>query len=263
MRAIFTAGVLDAMAERGDTAYDLVIGVSAGAYCATSFLSGQHGRIQKIVERYMSTSRYVSPARMLVGGSLIDQDYLIDTVTKVLLPLDEKAFRASSPEFEVVTTHAHTGEPCYLPGKDEDWLSALHATVAMPFFYRGGPIEFRKELHFDGSITEPVPLARAIARGATDITVVLNRPVSWEPEPLGALARLALRVELADYPGTYAALLRTPLAYRAARLHLDGPPPGVRLRVIRPPSSYAVTRFTRDTRLLEQGYRQGFEVADL
>lgn len=262
MRAIFTAGVLDAMAERGEPPFDLVIGVSAGAYCAASYLAGQKERIKLIVERYMNTSQYVSPARMLIGGSLIDQDFLINKVTRELLPLDLDALRDSTSNFEVVTTHAVTGEPCYLPAKDEDCLQAIHATVAMPFFYRGGPIEFRSEEHFDGSITDPVPISRAIAGGATEITVVLNRPVSWEPEPLGAISRLALRAELTGYPGTFKAMLRTPEAYRAARYMLDSPPRGVKIRLIRPPSSYNVTRFTRDMKLLEQGYRLGMEALD-
>jgi predicted patatin/cPLA2 family phospholipase len=259
LRAIFTAGVLDAMAQSGEPPFDLVVGTSAGAYCASSFLAGQHGRIKNIVERYMNSSKYVNPARMIVGGSLIDQDFLIHEVTRTLLPLDVDALKASPSTFEVVTTHAQTGEPCYLPAQEDDCIEALHATVAMPFFYRGGPVEFRSEEHFDGSLTEPVPLSRAIARGATEITVVINRSVSWEPPPLSLPARLVLRAELGSYKGAYKAMLNLPQAYRSSRYLLDSPPRDVKIRLFRPPASYAVQRFTRDTSMLEQGYRQGRE----
>jgi predicted patatin/cPLA2 family phospholipase len=259
MRAIFTAGVLDAMAANNEPAFDIVVGVSAGGYCAASYLAGQHERIKNIVERYMVTAKYVSPARMAIGGSLIDQDYLINKVTKELLPLDLDALKSTTAIFEVVTTHANTGEPCYITATDDDCLTALHATIAMPFFYKGGPIEFRNELHFDGSVSDPVPLTRAISLGASHVTVILTRAVSWEPPPLGVISRLAVRASLSSYPGVYNALINVSRAYRSARFLLDSPPPGVELRVITPPSGYQVSRFTRDPELIQTGYRLGRE----
>lgn len=50
VRGIYTAGVLDVFLEQGIT-FDGVIGVSAGAIHACSYLSGQHGRNVVVLTR--------------------------------------------------------------------------------------------------------------------------------------------------------------------------------------------------------------------
>ena len=44
MRIVFTAGVLDVLLERDAPPFDWIVGVSAGAACATSYLARQPGR---------------------------------------------------------------------------------------------------------------------------------------------------------------------------------------------------------------------------
>lgn len=255
MRGIFTAGVLDALAGRGEPPFDIVIGVSAGAYCASSFLAGQHGRIRRIVTRHMTGTNYANPWRLLWGGSAIDQAYLMGPVTRRMDPLDLGALRSSRSRFEVVATRADTGEPAYLPAQDEDCLDALHATVAVPFFYRGGPVAFRGEDHFDGSVSDPVPVYRAIALGATHVTVVLTR--REPPEPPGMASRCFLAAALRRYPEIPSAIATRHTAYARALESISSPPAGIRMRPVLPPEGFPVRRFTRDRRRILEGYDMG------
>jgi predicted patatin/cPLA2 family phospholipase len=259
MRGIFTAAVLDGLAHRGDTDFDLVIGVSSGAYCAASFLAGQHGRVRRIVREHMTGSNYANPWRMLRGGSFVDQDFLMGPITLELDPLDVGALRRARAAFEVVTAHARTGRPCYLPAQDDDCLDAIHASGAIPVFYRGAPKRFRGEDHFDGSVADPVPIRRAVALGATRLTVVRTR-APWDADgPLPLAARLAIRATLGEHPAIRRAIGDRHRAYREARELLRRPPAGVEITLWAPPRGFPVTRFTRDPRVVLEGYRVGRE----
>ncbi len=257
MRGIFTAGVLDALAGIGPPPFDVVIGVSAGACCAASYLAGQLGRNRRIFVDHMTTRRFASLSRALLGGSFVDMDYIMGPVTFLLDPLDLEALRSSETDLEVVATDAATGEPRYLPGRGRDAVAALLATVAMPVFYDGGPVPLRGERLFDGGVADPVPVERALALGARDLTVVLTRPASWRAAPMSGLARLVSAASLSRYPGTLAALARRHEVYERVRAVLSAPPRGVALRVVRPPEGFPVARFTTDLAALDSGYAMG------
>lgn len=260
MRAVFTSGVLDGLAERQEPVFDLAIGVSAGACCATSFLAGQHGRNRRIFVELMTSRIFVDPWRLITGGSVFDMDYLMGPVATMLDPLDLDAVRGCGTRFEAGVAEAHTGEARYLPADGPDLLQALLASVAIPILYRGGPIKFRGGAYFDGGVVDPVPVARALALGATDITVVLTHPQGWQPTPMTLVERAITRVGLAGYPALRRAMgAPRRAAYLRAFDLLERPPAGVRMTVYTPPADFAVARTTRDPEQLARGYTQGLQ----
>lgn len=257
MRGIFTAGVLDAFVEVREPPFDLIIGVSAGACCAASYLSRQVYRNYVIFSEYMTTRAFANPARLLWGGSAVDMDYLMGPVTYDLYPLDIDTMCAFEGQVEAVATNAETGEAAYLPAKDSDCVTALHATVAMPFYYRGGPIRFRGKDYFDGAVSDPVPFGRALAQGATEITVVLTRPRGWSPSPMSPIARLVLSRHLKGFPKIFERLSVYADTQLEAHTLVESPPPGVEVRVITPPDDFPVDRFTQNKVSLHKGYEMG------
>jgi len=262
MRGIFTSGVLDALAERREPPFDLIIGVSAGACCAASYLSGQAFRNYVIFTEYMTTRAFANPVRMLWGGSAVDMDFLMGQVTHELYPLDIEAMCSSEGRLEAVATHAETGEAAYLPTKGADCVAALHATVAMPFFYRGGPIRFRGEDYFDGAVSDPVPIQRALAEGATHVTVVMTRPRDWSPKPMSRVARRVLSRHLERYPRIFEKLTVYNETQAKAHSVVESIPSNVDVRIILPPDDFPVERFTLDKAALHLGYRMGRETAE-
>ena len=58
-RGFYTAGVFEAFMDAG-LMFPYIIGVSAGAANAISYISGQKGRNRQIVEKYLGDHRYVS-----------------------------------------------------------------------------------------------------------------------------------------------------------------------------------------------------------
>ena len=67
VRGIYTAGVLDVFMEEGLT-FDGVIGVSAGAIHACSYLSGQKGRSIRYYLKYVSDPRFTKTYEDLAPG---------------------------------------------------------------------------------------------------------------------------------------------------------------------------------------------------
>jgi predicted patatin/cPLA2 family phospholipase len=58
-----------------------------------------------------------------------------------------------------------------------EWRAALRATATIP--YLAGPaVELHGRRWIDGSVTEPLPLPRALADGATHVLALLDRTVS-------------------------------------------------------------------------------------
>ncbi len=263
MRSIFTAGVLDALAEQGVPPFDLIVGVSAGAACASSFLAGQHGRNRRIFLTHMTGRRFIDPRRALLGGHYFDMGWLMGTLALDVDPIDRDALRrsAETTRFMTVAIRADTGEPAYLPSQGPDFLEALHATVAIPVLYRGGPGRFRGRLYFDGGVVDPLPVAFALEQGADDVTVVPTHPRSWRPTPPKPTERLLLRAMTRRWPSLRRASARRHEVYAHNLELMDAPPAGIRVRPIAPPDGFRVTRYTKEAALLEKGYQQGVAAA--
>lgn len=264
MRSVFTAGVLDVLLEQAAPPFDWIVGVSAGAACATSYLAGQRGRNLRIFREQMTGKRFIDPGRALRGGHYFDMGWLMGSLALDIDPIDAEALHASvdRTRLEVVAVRADTGVPEYLPAQGPDFLEALHATVAIPVLYRGGPARFRGRLYFDGGVVDPLPVRRALRHGATDLFVVPTHPAEWVPAPMKPAERLLLRVGLRAYPAVYRAALGRHRAYRDSLSVLAAPPAGVTVRVAYPPASFRVTRYTKQADLLDEGYRHGREAAE-
>lgn len=262
MRGIFTAGVLDAFMERSEPPFDLIVGVSAGACCAASYLAGQPKRNYVVFVELMTGPDFINIPRAFRGGSLVDMSFLMGPVARELYPLDIDTLRSTSCRFEAVATEARSARATYLPATEDDCIEALHTTISIPVFYKGSPARFRGESFFDGALADPVPLARAIALGATDITVVLTRPQTWTSKPLNGLTKIILQKTLADYPLILDAVLNYDQTQREARSFLEQGIEGVDLTVLMPPDGYPVSRFTRDRSVLHTGYVMGKQAVE-
>src|ERR1700753_2019525 len=82
MRGVFAVGALDLFMERGFHPFDLAIGVSAGACILASPLAEQEGRKRRAYFELMTTRRFIDPLRALRGGSVVDLDWLWDTLAE-------------------------------------------------------------------------------------------------------------------------------------------------------------------------------------
>lgn len=182
MRGIYTTGILDCFLDHGIT-FDYVIGVSAGACNAISFVAGQRGRSYRINTRFLRDKRYLGLCPVLRERSLFGMEFLFGEMTSTLEPFDFAAFHASPTECVVVTTDADTGRPAYFGKEDmHDDLTPVRASSSIPCC--APAVLFHGRRYFDGGIADPLPVRRAVEDGCTHLVVVRTRPAEDRSQAL-------------------------------------------------------------------------------
>jgi predicted patatin/cPLA2 family phospholipase len=259
MRGAYTAGVLEAFSEidggRG-LRFDFVVACSAGACVAASYLAGQPRRNRRVYLDFLDGDKLVRYRRLATGGSVMDIDYLATEVTLRLCPLDLVALRQSQTRLYIGVTDCETAQTRYLTNHEDDLVTAIRATCSLPFFSRN-EIEYQGRLYVDGGVSDPVPVAKALALGATEVVLVLTSSI----EKRGRKRRL---FSLFDRVFSRSRAIRSSLSerhlrYREAAQVLASPPKGVRIDVVRPSRPLPVRRTTTRRCLLEAACDLGYQ----
>ncbi len=252
MRGMYTAGVLDVFMENG-IGFDGVIGVSAGAICGCSFVSGQVGRTIRYNKNYCTDKRFMSFYSLLTTGDLVGDKFCYHTIPEELDPYDNEAFLRSKTRFYSVCTNLETGEPEYILMKDmvKD-IDYLRASASMPYVSRTVEKDGMKLL--DGGCSDSIPVRAFMDMGYEKNVVVLTRPADYrkKPEKKG-LARILYR----KYPKFVKRLEARPEEYNQSvedikRLEADG-----KIFVIRPSRPLEIGRMSHDVKEIIRTYERG------
>ena len=252
MRAAYANGVLAAFEEAGYRDFDAVYGTSAGGAMAAWFTAGQ-ARFAARTWEYARDPRIINYARFLMGrGPLLDHDGLFRIVYERERPLDVQAVERAPHPVHVSVVDVETGALEYPDIRKGPVLGWLRATGRMPFA-SGPPVLVHGRRYLDGGLKDPIPIARAIEDGATDIVCIMNRPRGLRtPEPAFA-SWLVGR----EFPHLADAVRRHHEDHNAAVRLAERPPPGVRVRIVRPSQATGLSRLTRDAARIRRGIEMG------
>jgi predicted patatin/cPLA2 family phospholipase len=258
MRGAHTCGALMALAEKGLTDFDLVVGASAGACTAAYLVSGQFHLFSSVWTKHLHDGRFLDLKRLPTRRSVMDLDFLIHHVFRDLDPLDLEAIRRSPTKFLIVATDCHTGQAVYFDAHKDPILNALKASAALPIAYRP-QVVLDGRTYIDGGVTDPIPIQKAIDEGCDEIVVLLTRPEGYRKKvPLvNVLARLYSR----RYPRLAEAFLRRCEAYNHSMELVESGRLPARLTVIRPRTKLPVTRLTTSLEKIREAIRRGQEDA--
>ncbi|HZG79039.1 MAG TPA: patatin family protein, partial [Paenibacillus sp.] len=185
MRGVYTGGVLERFMEDG-LYFPYVIGVSAGACNAVSYLSRQRERNRRVTIDYVDRPEYLSVRNWIRRGSMFGMDFIFDRIPNEIDPLDYETLFAIRETFVVGATDPETGEPTYY-GNDvwardkATFMAALRASSSLPFFSPPVPVDGR--LMFDGGVADPIPVRRALSDGCDRVVVVLTKDASYRIKP--------------------------------------------------------------------------------
>ena len=256
MRGAWAAGVLAFLHERGRRQYDLVYAASSGACSAAYFVAGMWEPGLAIWRKL--ACNVVHKTNFLRRKPMIDLAYLVDHVIRQRIPLSVEALQKAPTRFFIVLTDCHTGEPVYFHVRDDRVFAALRATASMPLATRG--FDFVDgHPYADGGVSDPIPIRRAIADGATDITVVMthNPDFLLKPTP-----RWLGRLAYPDFPQVARVwTARQNVNYNTALELMKHPPAGVRIQVFRPLRPLPVGQFTIDQKRIEATLALGHDEA--
>lgn len=257
LRAIYTAGVLDAFLQQ-DMHFGYVVGVSAGAIYPASYVSRQSGRNLQIQQQYLNDKRYMGFRHWLKTGNYVNTDFTYKQMANQLIPFDFKTFLQSNTQFNVGAFNCITGNTHYFGMADfsshDKLLDVLIASSSLPFMAKPTVIDHNPYL--DGGIGAPIPLAQAQKDGYQRQVLILTQDANYQKSPMKFtyLARKAYRA----YPAVAKALIERHSVYNQALTDVETAERSGQLFVIRPAKPLNLSRLDRNIDKVSTVYQQGF-----
>ena len=178
MRGVVSAGMTAALERLGLTqCFDLVVGASAGAINGAALLGGVARHGPATYSGPLASRSFVNPARVLRGGPVIDVNYVLNYASTDLDADRHQRVLDSAIALHCVAVSVETAQTVEISGmrsKRELW-DALLASSRMPWA-GGPPVEVAGQRYVDGGLASPIPMAEAIAAGATHVLALQTRP---------------------------------------------------------------------------------------
>lgn len=257
MRGVYTAGVLDVfLDEKIDFKY--IIGVSAGACHAASFISKQRGRGFATNTDYLKDKRYLSFSNYFKTKSVFGMDFIFNEIPNKLNKFDFETFRKSKVDFRIVATDVNTGKPFYF-NKDNlcDDFKVLQASVSIPLF--ASIVSHNDGEYLDGGASDPIPIRKAIEDGCDKVIVISTRDRAYTKKK--EKGRVLYKRAFRKYPNMIKALDERHSKYNSTLEYMKELESKGRCLVISPSIQLKNSRFEKNKEKLKIIYNLGMEDA--
>lgn len=196
-RTVYTAGILDAMMEE-NIYFPYIVGISAGAINAVSYVSKQRKRTINVLTKYRNDPRYMGVRNLWKERSLFGLKFAYNVIPNELILFDWDTYYLFEGEVEFGVTNALTGQVEFMDalkmGKD---CKLLQATCAIPFVFP--EIIIDDTPYYDGGLANAIPVDRAIEKGYDRHVLVLTRPEGYI-KTSGRGTKASIRLLRKKYP---------------------------------------------------------------
>lgn len=254
MRGLYTTGVLDAFLDSG-VHFHTVVGVSAGASHALSYLSRQKGRARRVNIDYCRRSDYMGLRCLLKEGSLFGMDLLFRKIPYEYDLFDFNTFFSHEHRYLATVTSLETGKAEYLePSTPDEVLSAAMASCSLPFISK--PVLIGGKPYLDGGIGDSIPVRKMAELGFPKTVVVLTQPAGYRKK--AATHAWLSRAAYSRYPAFVRTLESRNERYNEVLDHVDALDSSGSAIVIRPQPQEGLDRLERDPRKLDSLHRSGY-----
>ena len=253
MRALFTAGVLDALLDVKELDVDGIVGVSAGALFGANYVSGQKERAIRYNKKYARDKRYMGLHSWITTGNAVNEEFAFYEIPFKLDVFDQEKFKQSKIDFYVVMTNVESGKPEYVLIKDVfKQMEYLRATSALPFASK--IIEINGKKYLDGGISDSIPIDYCEGLGYDKIILVLTRPKNTHKEDkLNFLYKLVYR----KYPNLVERLINMGKDYEVVLKKIEDLENKNKIFVIRPPKVLKIGRLEKNEDKIQNVYDIG------
>jgi predicted patatin/cPLA2 family phospholipase len=176
MRGAYVAGMLHALERAGVMpSFDEVYGASSGSYSAAAFLTGEAAALAACFPEDLCTDEFINMRRLGSRRPVVSIDHLV-RVLETTKPMRWDALGHTAAQLHVVATDSADLTAHTLTGMTtvEEWKRALRASATIPLL-AGPPVEIDGRGWIDGSVAEPLAMARALRGGATHVLAMLCR----------------------------------------------------------------------------------------
>ena len=253
MRALFTAGVLDALLDVKELDVDGIVGVSAGALFGANYVSGQKERAIRYNKKYARDKRYMGLHSWITTGNAVNKEFAFYEIPFKLDVFDQEKFKQSKIDFYVVMTNVENGQAEYVLIKDVfEQMEYLRATSALPFASK--IIEINGKKYLDGGISDSIPIDFCESLGYDKIIAVLTRPEgTYKEDKLGFLYKLVYR----KYPNLVKSLLNMATDYEKVLAKIKDLENKGKIFVVRPPEVLKIGRLEKNRDKIQKVYDTG------
>lgn len=257
MRGLYTCGVLEFFMEK-DLYFNYIIGVSAGACNAVSYIARQKGRNKKVNLQFTKDWRYMSFRNLLLKKSFFGMDFIFEEIPRKYVPFDFETFHKATCRFLVGTTDCNTGKPVYLNKEDlTEGFYALRATSSLPFI---SPIvDFKGYELLDGGISDSIPIVKSMEDGNTKNIIILTRNKEYRKSPM-KYTNLA-KLKYKKYPLLIKTMTDRYRSYNKTLEYIEQLESEGKVLVIRPLQELKVGRLEKNTEKLRVLFESGYEDA--
>ena len=253
MRALFTAGVLDALLDIKELDIDGIVGVSAGALFGVNYVSGKKERAIRYNKKYARDKRYMGFYSWITTGNAVNEEFAFYEIPFKLDVFDQEKFKQSKIDFYVVMTNVESGKPEYVLIKDVfKQMEYLRATSALPFASK--IIEINGKKYLDGGISDSIPIDYCEGLGYDKIILLLTRPKNTHKEDkLNFLYKLVYR----KYPNLVKRLINMGKDYEVVLKKIEDLENKKKIFVIRPPKVLKIGRLEKNEDKIQNVYDIG------
>ena len=253
MRGLYTCGVLDFFMDM-NIHFDAVIGVSAGACHACSYVSNQRGRALRTATQWIQDSRYMSLKSLVQTGDLFNAQFVYYDIPNRYDPYDYQAFNQSHTKLYATCTDCYTGKPLYFPiAHMQEDIEFIRASASLPLV--ANMVNYHGYTMLDGGIADSIPFEHMMEKGYDKIVVVLTRCKGYQKEA-NALMPL-IRKRYKEYPELIKACENRHIHYNQQLQTLDTLEKKNQVFCIYP-SEIHVGRLEKDPKKLKELYHTGY-----
>ena len=253
MRALFTAGVLDALLDVKELNIDGIVGVSAGALFGVNYVSEQKERAIRYNKKYARDKRYMGFYSWITTGNAVNEDFAFYEIPFKLDVFDQEKFKESKIDFYVVMTNIENGQAEYVLIKDVfEQMEYLRATSALPFASK--IIEINGKKYLDGGISDSIPIDYCESLGYDKIILILTRPENnYKDDKLNFLYKLVYR----KYQNLVERLINMGKDYEIVLKKIKDLENKNKIFVIRPPKVLKIGRLEKNEDKIQNVYDIG------
>lgn len=259
MRGVYTAGVLEFFMDK-NLFFPYVIGVSAGACNAASYLARQKERNKRVNIGYIGHPQYLSYKNLLRKRQLFDMDFIFNEIPTKHVPFDFDTYLTSPERFIIGTTDVETGEPLYFEkgGTQEEAMTMLRASSSLPFI--APVVELNGKKLLDGGISNPIPVKKAQQDGNEKLVLILTRNLGY----MKTKSRFGWIVQKSykQYPKLVEKMLSRYEIYNETLQYIEQQEKEGNIFIIRPTELLQVGRMEKNAHKLAALYEQGYKDAD-
>lgn len=175
LRGAYDAGVVAELCRNlGPDYFDTIYACSAGVYIATYFITGQPDCAEYTWRNNLDGNKLINFFNSVFGRDILDLEYLTHLMHSREMLLKTERLMSASGRLIYVLTDRKTGQSVYIEPTQGNIFVLMTASSALPFLHP--PVAVDGVKYIDGSLSDPLPFAKALADGHDEVVVVYNKP---------------------------------------------------------------------------------------